>query len=287
MKLRAALVALVATLSTLVAAPAGATSTGYWMIDAAGSVYAFGSGAAGCGNHLVVDPEEDTAMDIEPIPALPTGQRGYWTLDAFGFLEPHVCGGPSEPFYFGDAGEEPFADDEWAVSVSATPTGKGYWIFTSAGRVFAYGDARPFGDLSAVRLNGPVLDSVATPTGNGYWMVASDGGIFAFGDAGFFGSTGNLTLNEPVMSMAPTPTNRGYWLVASDGGIFAFGDARFFGSMGSVTLNQPVSGIVPGEAGYLMVAFDGGIFAFGDVAFHGSLGANPPDWPVTAVALVP
>ena len=172
------------------------------------------------------------------------------------------------------------------MSLSATPSGRGYWIFTDRGGSFAYGDAVHYGDMTGVALNGPVLDSVATPSGRGYWMVASDGGIFTFGDAKFFGSMGGQPLNRPVMSMAPDPDGAGYWLVASDGGIFAF-DAPFYGSLGATPLNKPVSGMVPGQAGYLMVAEDGGIFAFGDVAFHGSLGANPPASPVVAVAAIP
>ncbi|HEV3365453.1 MAG TPA: hypothetical protein VG795_15190, partial [Acidimicrobiia bacterium] len=75
--------------------------------------------------------------------------------------------------------------------------------------MFAYGDAAPHGDLAAVRLNGPVLDSVATPSGGGYWMVASDGGIFNYGDAPFVGSAGSLALSKPIVDMAPTPSGRG------------------------------------------------------------------------------
>jgi hypothetical protein len=45
-----------------------------------------------------------------------------------------------------------------------------------------FGDAAFLGDMSATRLAGPVLDSIATPTGRGYHMVAEDGGIFNFSD---------------------------------------------------------------------------------------------------------
>ena len=52
------------------------------------------------------------------------------------------------------------AGSEVPTSLSATPTGQGYWVFTTRGRVVAFGDARFLGDVSALRLNGPVLDSV-------------------------------------------------------------------------------------------------------------------------------
>jgi hypothetical protein len=267
---------LLATLAVLVvplalfAQPAAAARTqgGYWMLTADGRVYNFG-GASNLGSS-----PWPPAYDIA---ATPDGE-GYWVVANYTTSN------------FGDAPDlrEAISLDpgEVVTSISSTPSGKGYWLFSDKGRVFPRGDAVSYGDMSGVRLNGPVLDAVATPSGHGYYMVGSDGGIFAFGDAAFHGSTGNIRLNRPVMSMAPNPDG-GYWLVAADGGIFAF-DAPFFGSMGGTRLNKPVSGIVasPTGAGYLMVASDGGVFAFGDVSFYGSLGSNPPASPVVSIAAI-
>jgi hypothetical protein len=174
---------------------------------------------------------------------------------------------------------------EKVTSLSATPTGNGYWVFTTKGRAVRFGDAGEFGDMSTTNLNGAVLDSVPTPTGGGYWMVASDGGIFAFGDAKFSGSMGDKRLNAPVQSLVPDADGKGYWLVASDGGIFAF-DAPFRGSMGDKKLNKPVTGMVRYGNGYLMVGEDGGVFNFSDKAFSGSLGGAPPSKPIVAVAAI-
>jgi subtilisin family serine protease len=241
--------------------------TGYWMLSAAGDVYAFGDAAHYGGG------SSPGAVDIEPTL---TG-KGYWILTANGQI---ISRGDAAPYV-----SVALAPGERAVSLSANPAGSGLWVFTDKGRAVTRGDAPFKGDMSGVPLDGPVLGSVATPTGQGYWIVASDGGIFSFGDAAFHGSTGGMRLNKPVMSMAPSDDGRGYWLVASDGGIFAFG-VPFYGSMGSTPLNKPVSGMVPGPGGYLMVAEDGGIFAFGDVRFHGSLAKTPPASPVVAVALL-
>ncbi len=79
-------------------------------------------------------------------------------------------------------------------TISSTPSGEGYWLFTTLERAFAYGDAHFFGDMRAARLTGPFIASVATPTGLGYCMVASDGAVFS----------------------------NGYLMVASDGGVFDF-----------------------------------------------------------------
>jgi hypothetical protein len=250
-----------------VAPPPPPKPTGYWMVGATGTVYAFGQ-VRNYGN-----APTNAATHIEPTPS----RRGYWVLDAYGRV-----------FARGDAhvfGQVPnLRPGEFARSLSSTPTGNGYWIFTDRGRVFARGGAKDFGDMSRVALKGPVIGSSATPTGRGYYMVATDGGIFSFGDARFYGSMGAARLNQPVNGLVPTANNRGYWLVASDGGIFAFGNARFRGSMGSTHLNRPIIGMVRYGTGYLMVSSDGGIFNFSNLPFAGSLGNNPPPVPIVGVA---
>ena len=65
----------------------------------------------------------------------------------------------------------------------------GYWMTTSDGQVYGFGDAAYFGSVGAVDLNkriqahGPDPDRARA---TGWW--AADGGVFAFGDAGNFGA---------------------------------------------------------------------------------------------------
>jgi hypothetical protein len=238
---------------------------GYWMVEADGSVHAFGN------VRYFGSASTSDVTHLEPTPSL----GGYWIVNAKGRVFPF-----GNAHSFGSAGALPAG--ETVTSLSATPTAKGYWIFTSRGRVLRFGDARFFGDLSATRLNGPVVGSVASPSGRGYYMVAADGGVFTFGDARFHGSTGNVRLNAPVLGIATTLDNRGYWLVASDGGVFSF-NAPFRGSMGGVPLSRPVVGIVRYGAGYLLGASDGGVFTFSNIAFAGSLGAHPPTVPIVGL----
>jgi hypothetical protein len=166
---------------------------------------------------------------------------------------------------------------------------KGYWLTTSTGGIFAFGDAPALGSASGLTLGRPIVGMTSTSDRQGYWMVASDGGIFAFGDAGFYGSTGALALNKPIVGMAATSDGGGYWLVASDGGIFAFGDAAFYGSAGALALNKPIVGMAatPDGGGYWLVASDGGIFAFGDAAFYGSTGALALNKPIVGMSSNP
>ncbi|HEC10686.1 MAG TPA: hypothetical protein ENI86_14150 [Acidimicrobiales bacterium] len=171
---------------------------------------------------------------------------------------------------------------EVVTSISPTPAGDGYWLFTNRGRVLDCGSAEHFGDLSAITLAGEVIDSVATPTGRGYYMVGADGGVFAFGDAVYRGSVPEVlpgvTLNAPIVAITVTGSNQGYRMVAADGGMFNFGDARYFGSVPEVLPGVPLAGpvidMVASDTGYLIVADDGGIFNFGVSPFHGSLGAT-------------
>ena len=174
-------------------------------------------------------------------------------------------------------------------AITAASAGEGYWLASSDGQVFAYGDALFYGSVGATALNKPVVAMAATPDGKGYWLVASDGGIFNYGDASFYGSTGAVKLNKPVVAMAATPDGKGYWLVASDGGIFNYGDASFYGSTGAVKLNKPVVAMAatPDGKGYWLVASDGGIFAYGDASFYGSTGGVTLNKPVVAMAATP
>ena len=111
------------------------------------------------------------------------------------------------------------------VGMAPTPSGNGYWLVASGGKVEAFGDAVSYGDLSKRMLNAPIIGMAPTPDGKGYWLLGRDGGVFTFGDAQFYGSTGNIHLNQPVVGMAATPDGKGYWFVAADGGVFAYGDA--------------------------------------------------------------
>ena len=171
------------------------------------------------------------------------------------------------------------------VEMVTTPDGNGYWMLSSDGGIFAYGDAAFDGSMGGRPLNAPVVGMSATTDGGGYWLVASDGGIFTFGDAVFLGSRGGQPLNRPIVGMATEPNGGGYWLVASDGGIFAYGGAPFFGSTGSIRLNKPVVAMTPTSdgGGYWFVATDGGIFDYGNAQFFGSAGGLKLDQPVVGI----
>ena len=112
-------------------------------------------------------------------------------------------------------------------------------------------------------LNQPIVGLGVDRATGGYWLVAADGGVFSY-DAPFLGSTGAQHLNQPVVGIMPTSDGTGYRLVAADGGVFSFG-RPFLGSAGSIRLNQPVVAGIEDNSydGYWLLAADGGVFTYG------------------------
>jgi len=230
---------------------------GYWVVDAAGDVAAFGD--ATCYGAMTGTPLNRPIVGIASDPV--TG--GYWLVASdggvFAFDAP----------FFGSTGSIHL--NQPIVAISASPNGLGYRFVAADGGVFSFGDAPFLGSMGGHPLNKPIVGMATTPSDQGYWLVASDGGVFSFGNAPFYGSLGSLVLNKPVVGMAPDLATGGYWLVAADGGVFSFA-APFFGSTGSIHLNRPIVGMTASVSGsgYRFVASDGGIFDFGSAAFFGS-----------------
>jgi hypothetical protein len=156
------------------------------------------------------------------------------------------------------------------VGMAADPSG-GFWLATSDGGVFSYGDAHFCGSAGAVKLVAPVVGMAPTADGKGYWLVGADGGVFSYGDAHFYGSAGADHLTAPVVGITGDNATGGYWLGAADGGVFSY-HAAFHGSAGGTTLDAPVTGITatPNSGGYWLVAGDGGVFTYGNAPYHGT-----------------
>ena len=221
--------------------------TGYYEVDAAGDVAAFG--AATCYGSLAGVSLNKPIVGM----AVDRATGGYWLVSAdggvFAFNAP----------YLGSTGGVRLHAP--VVGITATLDGSGYWLVASDGGVFAYN--APFqGSAGGIHLNKPIVAMGLDRMTGGYWLVASDGGVFAYG-APFEGSAGAITLNSPVVGIAPVSDGSGYRLIASDGGVFAY-NAPFFGSAGSLRLDQPVIGGFEDNSydGYWLEAADGGIFTY-------------------------
>jgi hypothetical protein len=67
--------------------------------------------------------------------------------------------------------------------MAATPHGAGYWLVSSNGQVFAFGDATLRQPSRSTTVSGPIVGMAATADGRGYWLVSSNGRVATFGDA--------------------------------------------------------------------------------------------------------
>ncbi len=229
---------------------------GYWLVDAAGGVHAYG-GAMYYGSMY------GTALNKPVVGIASTSDGGgYWLVAADGGI-----------FSFGDAAFDGSTGNislnKPIVGMSDDSHSGGYRFVAADGGVFDF-SAPFYGSTGNMVLNKPVVGMAPTPDNAGYWLAASDGGVFSFGNADFYGSMGAVTLNEPVVGIAATPSGKGYWLVAADGGVFSFGDAGFYGSLGASALASPIVGIAatPTGKGYWMVSELGIVYPFGDAVAY-------------------
>ena len=122
-----------------------------------------------------------------------------------------------------DAGPDS-ADAPWesVVGFAANNGGRGFWVLTRQGRVFAL-DGAP--DLGSVAADGEELvDLVGHPGAAGYWVLSASGRVRAFGAAREHGSR-----RGRAVGMAPHRSGAGYWIAAPGGRVWAFGAAVHHG----------------------------------------------------------
>lgn len=158
-----------------------------------------------------------------------------------------------------------------AAAIESTNSGDGYWIVTSRGQVYSFGDAHFYGGLGQRTIGTTIVDIVATPSGNGYLLIGRNGAVFPFGDASWHGSMKGRT-SSPIVAAATTPTGNGYWLFSRRGRVFHFGDARWRGAaFGSTSTTIEGAVATPTGRGYWLAGANGAVFRFGDAGAYGSM----------------
>ena len=122
---------------------------GYWLVDAAGGVHAYGNAKFRgdlAGAHLT-----------QPIVGMvrTSDRGGYWLLGRDGgvFTFGHVS-------FYGSTGALHL--NRPVVSMTATHSGHGYWLVASDGGVFSFGDAKFYGSTGAIHLNQPIVGMAPT-----------------------------------------------------------------------------------------------------------------------------
>jgi hypothetical protein len=195
---------------------------GYWVVDAAGSVFAFG------------DADRHSSLRhahrIRGIVAAPGG--GYWLYTRSGNVYPSK----GAPFYGSPLRRRGYRGSS-ITGMAATRDGKGYWLVTATGTVFAFGDAARF---SPQRHSRRIRGIVASPTG-GFWLYTSHGNIYPVPATPFYGSPRKAGLRGfSLTGMTATPDGHGYWVVDSRGTVRPFGDAT---TLPTVRHAHPIAGI--------------------------------------------
>jgi hypothetical protein len=185
---------------------ATADGKGYWLANAAGSVFVAGD--------AVRYPTRRHRRPISGIVAARGG--GYWLFSRYGNVYPS----PGVAWYGSPAASGLRSSP--ITGMAATPDGNGYWLVTATGRVFAYGDAAK---LPSPRRARPVKGIVAAP-GGGWWLYTAYGSVFRSAGAAWYGSprSGGFR-GSSIAGMAATPDGQGYWLIGHAGRVFAYGDA--------------------------------------------------------------
>jgi subtilisin family serine protease len=175
------------------------------------------------------------------------------------------------------------------VGAAETSDGLGYWLVSSAGEVFTFGDARSYRSSAKFYASEPVVGIAVTPNGKGYWLVAQNGRVVAYGNARSYRSSAKFYASEPVVGIVATPDGKGYWLVDKNGKVFAYGDAHFYGSATKYHLAKPIVGIAatPDGRGYWLAAADGRVLAFGDATFYPQAVSRHLASPIVGIAASP
>ncbi|GAA0559998.1 hypothetical protein GCM10010172_48880 [Paractinoplanes ferrugineus] len=154
------------------------------------------------------------------------------------------------------------------TDAKVTTGDNGYWLLTSAGQIYAYGNA-PYLGGGAAGHTGDLVALAATPNDQGYVMLSASGQVYAYGNAGYFGGSPAGAGGE-FTDIEMTPTGRGYWLLTSAGQVYAYGDAGFFGgSPGGFTRAITAMSPTPDGRGYVLVSKTGQVYAYGNASFKG------------------
>jgi len=174
------------------------------------------------------------------------------------------------------------------VAIFGSATGHGYWLISSAGGVFQFGDAHYYGSLGDVSLKYPIVGMTATSSDKGYTLIDSRGALFPFGDAVAAKPSASPTPYSPTVATAASATG-GLWEVSATGTVTPHGGAGFYGDLSGVHLADPIVGMAGSATGhgYWLVGSEGGVFSFGDAHFHGSLGGVHVNCPIVGITATP
>jgi uncharacterized repeat protein (TIGR02543 family) len=251
--------------------PPAAAAKGYYLVGSDGGIFAFGGAQfyGSTGNLKLQRPV--VGITVTP------NRGGYWLVASDGGI-----------FSFGDAGfygSIPglgFAPagtvggkhlNAPVVGMVPSSDGGGYFMVTSDGGIFAFGDAVFEGSCPGIGGCVGAAEAVAPDAGGrGYWLITAAGNIYTFGDATYYGAPGSQS--SAVTSMVRTSDAMGYWVLSANGSVYAYGDAVDWGSpVGSVGATNSATAIFATSdgGGYWVASASGDVFTYGDALYDGGM----------------
>lgn len=157
------------------------------------------------------------------------------------------------------------------IGGAATNDGGGYWLVTSRGNVYNYGDALYFGAPVHAHVGFKFVAFGTTPDSQGYWLLASNGALYNYGDAAFCGSAVHSHSKHPFIGFASTTNGLGYYLLTSSGIVYAYGNALTAYVPNLQNPRRHITAIAADPTGgYWLANSKGSIYPFEGAAFYGS-----------------
>jgi hypothetical protein len=155
------------------------------------------------------------------------------------------------------------------TGAAATLDGRGYWVLSRAGTVFAFGDATVTPPMHHSRR---MIDIVAAP-GGGYWMYSAGGNVYPSPGTPWYGSPrGSGFRGSSITGAAATLDGGGYWVVSRSGTVFGFGDAP---QTPPTHFNHRIIGIVAApRRGYWLYSPSGNVYPAPGTRWYGSPAAS-------------
>jgi hypothetical protein len=258
------------------------TDHGYWLVGADGGIFSFGSaqfhGSTG-----------SLKLQRPVVGITPTSDRqGYW-LEAsdggvFAFGDAGFYG--SLPgLGFAPAGSTGSGPKLSAPIVGMVPSadGGGYFMVSSDGGVFAFGDAHFAGSCPGIGgCQGSAVAVIPDASGHGYWIATSNGNVYSFGDAPYLGAPG--IQGSPVTSAVRTPDGGGYWILLANGTVYNYGDAEYLGGASGLGGFNPAAAIyaTADGGGYWLASASGVVDSYGDAPNDGGMAASHLNAPIVA-----
>ncbi|MFI6925876.1 M23 family metallopeptidase [Nonomuraea spiralis] len=161
------------------------------------------------------------------------------------------------------------------VDAKVASGGGGYWLLTSAGQIYAYGNA-PYKGGSPTGYLQEIVAMAAMPDNQGYVMMSAGGQIYAYGTAAYRGGS-PAGYSGRFVDVEMTPDGGGYWLLTSTGQVYSYGNAQYWGGS-PAGYSRAIVAMSPTRdgQGYVLVSKAGEIYAYGNAQYIGGSPSGIP-----------